>query len=67
MPRYDVTLAEHVIVESGVAVTFRAAADLDFMTVHTPLLDLAMWARGLPARHEWPSARTASAAGALEG
>ena len=50
MPRYDVTLAEHVIVQSGVAATFRAAADLDFMTVHTPLLDLAMWARGLPAR-----------------
>jgi hypothetical protein len=50
MPRYDVTLAEHMIVHSDAASTFRAATDLDFMTVHTPLLDLAMWARGLPAR-----------------
>jgi hypothetical protein len=50
MPRYDVTIAEHLIVHRDAAVTFRAAADLDFMSVHTPLLDLAMWARGLPAR-----------------
>ena len=50
MPWCDVSIAEHVIVHDDPAGTFRAASDLDFMTVHTPLLDLAMWARRLPAR-----------------
>jgi hypothetical protein len=50
MPWCDVSIAEHVIVHRDPVVTFRAARDLDFMTVRTPLLDLAMWARQLPAR-----------------
>ena len=50
MPRWDVTIAAHTIVRRDPATTFRAAVDLDFMSVHTPLLDLAMWARGVPAR-----------------
>jgi hypothetical protein len=50
MPRYDVTIAAHAIVRRGPVATFRAASELDFMSVHSPLLDLAMWARGLPAR-----------------
>src|SRR5829696_7159953 len=50
MSRYDVTIAEHAIVHRDRDLTFRAACDLDFMTVRTPLLDLAMSARGLPAR-----------------
>jgi hypothetical protein len=50
MPSCDVSIAEHVIVHRDPAVSFRAARNLDFMTVHTPLLDLALWVRGLPAR-----------------
>jgi hypothetical protein len=50
MPSYDVSIAEHALVHRVAAVTFRAVTELDFMTVHTPLLDLAMWARGVPAR-----------------
>jgi len=50
MPRWDVSIAAHAIVRRDPAVAFRAAADLDFMAVHTPLLNLAMRARGLPAR-----------------
>jgi hypothetical protein len=50
MPRCDVSVAAHLIVHCDSATTFRAASELDFMTVHTPLLDVAMWARGLPAR-----------------
>ena len=50
LPRWDTTIAAHTIVRRDPAVAFRAAVDLDFMRVHTPLLDLAMWARGVPAR-----------------
>jgi hypothetical protein len=50
MPRFDVSIAEHVIVRAAPSVTFRAALDLDFLRVHTPLLDAAMWARDLPRR-----------------
>jgi hypothetical protein len=50
MPSYDVAIAEHAIVRRDPAATFRAARELDFLSVRTPLLDLAMWARGVPAR-----------------
>jgi hypothetical protein len=40
MSRYDVSIAEHTIVLREQAATFRAARDLDLMTVHTPLVDL---------------------------
>jgi hypothetical protein len=50
LPRYDVVLAEHLVVDADPVTTWHAARELDFMTIHTPLLDAAMWARGLPAR-----------------
>lgn len=50
LPVYDVVLAEHVVVAAVPARTFAAARNLNFLTVHTPLLDGAMWARGLPDR-----------------
>lgn len=50
MSSSDVTIAEHVIVRRNPSTTFRAARELDFLSIHTPLLDLAMWARGVPAR-----------------
>jgi hypothetical protein len=50
MPSSHASIAEHVIVHTVPSVAFRAARELDFLTVRTPLLDAAMWARGLPAR-----------------
>ncbi len=50
MPTFDVTIAEHVIVRRDPSTAFREARALDFLSVHTPLLDVAMWARGVPAR-----------------
>lgn len=50
MPRYDASIAEHAIVNAAPAATFAAAHGLDFLRVHTPVLDAAMWVRGLPAR-----------------
>ena len=50
MPTYDVSIAEHIVVHADPATTFAAARELDLLTVHSPLLDLSMWLRGLPAR-----------------
>lgn len=50
LPRYDVALAEHLVVEADPLTTWRAARELDFMRVHTPLMDAAMWVRALPGR-----------------
>jgi hypothetical protein len=50
MPTYDTTIAAHRIVAADPVTTWHAARELDFMTVHTPLMDAAMWLRGLPAR-----------------
>jgi hypothetical protein len=50
MPRYDVVIAEHLVVPADPHTTLAAARELDFVSVHTPLLDTAMWVRGLPAR-----------------
>lgn len=50
LPTYDVALTEHLTVEADVPAVFRAAHDLDFLTVRTPLLATAFFVRGLPAR-----------------
>ncbi|MDZ4270720.1 MAG: hypothetical protein U1D00_34475 [Mycobacterium sp.] len=50
MPTFDAAIAEHVVVAADPVTTFAAARNLDLLTVHSPLLDLSMWLRGLPAR-----------------
>ncbi|BDX32843.1 hypothetical protein TUM20985_33900 [Mycobacterium antarcticum] len=50
MPEYDVVLSEHFVVAADPTTTFAAARALDLLTVHSPILDLSMWLRGLPAR-----------------
>lgn len=50
MPSYDTVIAEHIVIAADPAATFAAVRTLDLLTVHSPLLDLAMWLRGLPAR-----------------
>ncbi|WP_370962535.1 hypothetical protein [Amycolatopsis sp. cg9] len=49
LPRFDVTLAEHVVVDAGAEATWRAVRELDLTRVHTPLVDAAMSVRGVPA------------------
>jgi hypothetical protein len=50
MPTFEVSISAHALVRADASTTYRAARDLDFLTVHTPLVDAAMWMRGLPAR-----------------
>ena len=50
LPAGGLAVAEHLLVEADLATTWAALQDLDLVRVHTPLLDAAMWVRGLPAR-----------------
>ena len=50
LPVFDVVIAEHLVVDADPETTWQAVHDLDFMSVHTPLMDASMWLRGLPAR-----------------
>jgi hypothetical protein len=50
MPEFDVVVRTHVVVDAPPEVTARTARQVDMMTIHTPLLDAAMWVRGLPMR-----------------
>jgi hypothetical protein len=50
MPRYDTEINEHIVVAADPAATYRAARNLDLLTVRTPLLVASMWLRALPGR-----------------
>ncbi|GAA0922569.1 hypothetical protein [Pseudonocardia zijingensis] len=50
LPRFDVMLIEHTVADADVATTWKALRELDLMQVHTPLMDAAVFVRGLPAR-----------------
>ncbi|HET9139925.1 hypothetical protein [Actinophytocola sp.] len=50
LPSWDVEIAEHLLVHAEPELTWGVARDLNLVTVHTPLLDAAMWVRGLPDR-----------------
>lgn len=48
VPRFDFTRVEHAVVEADPDATYAAVRRLDFMKVHSPLMDAAMWVRGVP-------------------
>lgn len=50
LPTFDTTIVEHVVVDADLPTTWSALTDLDLMRVHTPLLDAAMFVRGVPDR-----------------
>ncbi len=50
MPDFDIALAEHAVVQSDTATTFATTRDINLLTVHSPVLDLFIWLRTVPAR-----------------
>jgi hypothetical protein len=50
LPRFDVGLVEHTLAAADLATTWQALHELDLARVHTPLMDAAMYVRGLPMR-----------------
>ncbi|MGY6501990.1 MAG: hypothetical protein ACXIVQ_13995 [Acidimicrobiales bacterium] len=50
LPVADVEIAEHRLVSASPGETYAAARSVDFLDVRSPLVDAAMWVRGLPPR-----------------
>lgn len=50
VPRFDATIDVHRVVDAPRTATWRALQQLDLLSVHSPLLDAAVWARGLSDR-----------------
>jgi hypothetical protein len=50
LPRFDATCIEHAVAAADIATTWQALRELDLMQVHTPLMDAALFVRGVPAR-----------------
>jgi hypothetical protein len=50
LPTYDATRREHLVVDADAATVWGALVDLDVLRVHTPLVDAALWVRGLLMR-----------------
>lgn len=50
LPRFDVTLTEHVVVDAGLDETWRAVRELDLLRVRSPLTHLAVFARTAPGQ-----------------
>ena len=48
LPRFDFTRVEHLVVEADPETTYAAVRRLDFLKVHSLLMDAAMWVRGVP-------------------
>jgi hypothetical protein len=50
LPDFRFTRLECTAIAAGPSRTYRAARDLDLLTIHSPLFDLVARARGLPDR-----------------
>ena len=48
MAEFDATIAEHLVIDAPPEVVYRATRNLDFLEVSSPLVDTAMFLRGLP-------------------
>lgn len=50
LPVFDATIADHAVVDAPPQTVYLAARELDFMQVHSPVVDTVMTLRDLPAR-----------------
>lgn len=50
LPDFDTTIIEHIVIDAPCDVVHEAARDMDFLQVHSPIVDTVMFVRGLPER-----------------
>ncbi|MCP3987621.1 MAG: hypothetical protein GY724_00985 [Actinomycetia bacterium] len=50
LPDFDATIIEHIVIDAPPSIVYEAARDMDFLQVHSPMLDAAMFLRSLPGR-----------------
>lgn len=49
LPEFDATIIEHLVIDARPDVVFEAAREMDFLQVHSPMLDALTLVRDLPA------------------
>ncbi|MGW5782313.1 hypothetical protein [Streptomyces sp. NPDC003863] len=50
LPEFRFSRVECAVITAAPDVVYRAARDLDMLSIHSPLFDAVMWARGVPDR-----------------
>ncbi|MFF9012886.1 hypothetical protein ACF09C_07900 [Streptomyces sp. NPDC014870] len=50
LPEFRFSRLECAVIAAAPDVVYRAARDLDMLSIHSPLFDAVMWARGVPDR-----------------
>jgi hypothetical protein len=50
LPAFDATIIEHIVIDASPAAVYEAARAMDFMEIHSPLVDAIMTVRDLPSR-----------------
>ncbi len=48
LPHFDATITEHIVIDAPPQVVYETARNLDFLRVHSPMVDALMFIRGLP-------------------
>lgn len=50
MPDFDATVVEHIAVDAPPQTVYEAARTMDFLQIHSPMMDAAMFVRGIPVK-----------------
>ncbi|MFJ7068481.1 hypothetical protein [Streptomyces sp. NPDC101115] len=50
LPEFRFSRLECAVIAAAPDLVYRAARDLDMLSIHSPLFDVVMWARGVPDR-----------------
>jgi hypothetical protein len=50
LPDFDETIIEHDVINAPVGDVYQTVREMDFLDIHSPLMDAAMFVRGVPER-----------------
>ena len=50
LPAFAATIIAHIVIDASPAAAYEAARAMDFMEIHSPLVDAIMTVRDLPSR-----------------
>lgn len=50
LPEFDATIIEHIVIDAPPDAVYEAARGMDFLQVHSPIVDAVMFVRELPVR-----------------
>lgn len=50
LPEFDETIVDHLLIDAPIEEVYRTVREMDFLDIHSPLMDAAMFIRGVPVR-----------------